>query len=170
MRRKPIRLPAGYYLGKQIYFVTICTAERTTVFRSSECAKTASEILEEACAEESFGLYAFCFMPDHVHLELVGINGSAHLSSFIRTFKGRTAAALRTLKVRNLWQKGFFEHILRPGESPDAVAWYILNNPVRANLIENWRRWPFSGSSVLEWAEMEEPAEYYTPPWKMRKM
>jgi len=49
---------------------------------------------------------------------------------------------------RNSWQKSFYEHILRKEELLDKVALYIWNNPVRKNIVEDFRKYPYSGSLV----------------------
>ncbi len=56
----------------------------------------------------------------------------------VADFKKYTA---RTTGIR--WQKDFFDHRLRHDESEREKADYILRNPVRAGLIDDWRRWPF---------------------------
>jgi hypothetical protein len=105
-------------------------------------------------------------MPDHAHLELFGMDDAANLQAGIRACKGRSAAALRRLGVRNLWQKGFYDHILRSGDNPDSVACYIFRNPVRKGLVGRWKDWPYSGSNVLNWKELPEPDEEFVAPWK----
>ena len=42
-----------------------------------------------------------------------------------------------------IWQKNFFEHRLRSHESTEEKANYILQNPVRARLVETAAEWPF---------------------------
>ncbi len=48
-----------------------------------------------------------------------------------------------------VWQRSFFDHALRDEESLEAVARYIVSNPVRAGLVEDWRDYPFVGSMTL---------------------
>jgi len=47
-----------------------------------------------------------------------------------------TGFAFRSNTGRRLWQPGFFDRILRENESSRVVAQYILENPVRAALVE----------------------------------
>ena len=44
-----------------------------------------------------------------------------------------------------LWQRGYFDHIVRREEKLGQVAEYILNNPVRAGLVRDWAQYQFSG-------------------------
>ncbi len=68
--------------------------------------------------------------------------------------------------IRGLWQKGLYDHVLRPGEDDNAVAWYIFNNPVRKNLVSDPRAWPHSGSWMCDWRKAVAPPEKFVPPWK----
>ena len=105
-------------------------------------------------------------MPDHVHLELVGLSDNSDLIAMLRDFNGKSAAQARGQGFRNLWQKGFYDHILRSGKEPDAVAWYILNNPVRGGLAKEMVEWPYSGSRMFDWKKLTVPVQGFIPPWK----
>jgi REP-associated tyrosine transposase len=53
------------------------------------------------------------------------------------------------LRSPGLWQPGFFDHILRSGESY-AEKWnYVRENPVRAGVVKNADDWPYQGKNVL---------------------
>ena len=56
----------------------------------------------------------------------------------ITQFKRYTA---RTSGI--VWQKDFFDHRLRREESERDKADYILRNPERAELVDDWRQWPY---------------------------
>jgi len=44
-----------------------------------------------------------------------------------------------------LWQKSFYDHIIRKDESLVKVCEYVLANPVRKGLAARPEDWPFSG-------------------------
>jgi len=48
------------------------------------------------------------------------------------------------------WQKNFFDHRLRRDESASQKGFYILNNPVRAGLIERPENWPYLWMPALD--------------------
>jgi REP element-mobilizing transposase RayT len=62
-----------------------------------------------------------------------------------------TAAATTVLPVgksQALWQRGFFDHLIRNTESY-AQKWdYVRENPVRAGLVSRREDWPFQGEIV----------------------
>lgn len=122
-------------------------------------------ILHGACRAEGFQIYAYCIMPDHLHLEPIGLLAQSSLPNFVRRFKGQSTVALRNLGHRNAWQKGFHDHVNRPGEL-ERIAAYIFENPVRAQLVRDMYEWSHSGSFVFDWKKFAPPVERFTPPWK----
>ena len=89
-----------------------------------------------------------CFMPDHLHLLVEGQSESSDLIRFAYLAKQRSAFTYRRLCKGCLWQKGYFEHVLRDDEITQVTAKYILENPVRGQLVDEPADCPFSGSLV----------------------
>jgi hypothetical protein len=48
-----------------------------------------------------------------------------------------------------LWQRSYFEHVMRDDEDTFQVARYILDNPVRAGIVRNPEDYPFLGSLTM---------------------
>lgn len=95
-----------------------------------------------------FDVYAYCFMPDHLHILAAGSRIDAQMINFVKHFKQNTGFWFHKKFRRPLWQKGFFDHVVRRDEDIRAVARYILNNPVRAGLVRDFRDYPYLGSFV----------------------
>lgn len=96
---------------------------------------------------------AYCFMPDHLHLLVEG-DEEADLIKFIREFKQLTAYSYKNVAGHKLWQRSFYDRVLRVDEDARAVARYICNNPVRKGLAASPLEYPFIGSfiaSVADW-------------------
>ena len=90
-------------------------------------------------------LYAWCIMPDHIHLLLQ----DKDVVELVRLLKGRLTPEARRLEPgRVLWQRGFYDHALREVESLLDVAHYIWQNPVRAGITACASGYPWSGSQV----------------------
>jgi putative transposase len=164
--RKRNRLPRSCYLGQQWYFITVCSAGDRATFSHGGLVELLLDLLREQCRACTFDLYAYCFMPDHLHLELAGLSEDSDAIKLIHDFKGIATAQARGLGVRRLWERGFYDHILRENDNHDAVAWYIFNNPVRKGLAQDARDWPYSGSWMFDWRKAMAPIELYAPPWK----
>jgi putative transposase len=105
------------------------------------------QIVQASC-DWRVAVLAYCFMPDHLHLLVEGEAEDSNLVGFAHAVKQRTGFAFRKRSVGPLWQKGYFEHVLRDEELTVVVARYILANPVRAGLCVEPKDYPFSGSLV----------------------
>jgi REP element-mobilizing transposase RayT len=85
-------------------------------------------------------------MPDHLHAFVVIDAERLSLSTWIKSLKNALSKTLRLHGVASLhWQKGFFDHILRGGESYAAKWNYVRDNPVRAGLVKDPSEWSFLG-------------------------
>jgi len=86
-------------------------------------------------------------MPDHIHLFVTG-GPDFVLSRWVGGLKRAIAIAL-VCHARELWQLGFFDHVLRSDESYAEKWQYVLENPVRAGLVREMEEWPHQGEIVL---------------------
>ena len=73
----------------------------------------------------------------------------------MRSFKQKTGFRLSKNKKGVIWQKDYFDHILRKDEVLEKHVKYILGNPVRAGLTKDWKAYPFKGSTVYDFATWE---------------
>jgi REP-associated tyrosine transposase len=109
--------------------------------RNELCKKQiAEQIFRTALLYDHRGrwyLELMLLMPDHLHA-LIAIDGETSLSTTISSFK---RARSKFAGIR--WQRNFFDHRLRRNESLDEKASYIMNNPVRAGLVQNQEDWPY---------------------------
>ena len=91
-------------------------------------------------------------MPDHVHLVVAGQTDTSDLRRFVKVAKQRVAYVARTqFAVSDIWQEGYYERVVRSYEQIDKVIRYVLENPVKAKLVERAEDYPFSGA--LYWPE-----------------
>jgi REP element-mobilizing transposase RayT len=95
-------------------------------------------------------------MPDHVHFLVGGFSSESDLRKFVNLAKQHSSYdyALNTGKA--LWQSGYYDRILRQSEDSRSVARYIVENPVRAGLVESPRDYPYLGSAVWTIDELLE--------------
>ncbi len=91
-------------------------------------------------------VFAYCLMPDHFHL-LVTPQNEVNLSNLIGSYESYTTrTAWRYGVIGSFWQRSFYDHILRSSEDALGIVAYILDNPRRAGLVENWEDWPWCGT------------------------
>ncbi|HLE31881.1 MAG TPA: transposase [Bacteroidota bacterium] len=122
-----------------------------------------AELLSEAIHyrdQKVYDLLAYCIMANHVHM-VFSIEGFGIKSGFEKTSKtGRDSVPSNTvtdilgslkkftgLRANKLlrregafWQDESCDHVVRENELENAI-WYVLNNPVKAGLVKDWRDW-----------------------------
>ncbi|MCQ4246357.1 transposase [Stutzerimonas decontaminans] len=120
----------------QIYLVTAVTQRRARVFEDLSAARTLILTMREDARRGSHETLAFVVMPDHLHWLLQLQKGS--LSELVGRVKSISARRLGT----RVWQDGFHDRALRDEDDLQAVARYIVANPLRAGLVERIGRYP----------------------------
>jgi putative transposase len=142
--RKNIRLPSEIYANpSHVFSITICTWRRAPLFMNSAYARTLTQSLHQGLFSEHTKLYAYCLMHDHLHLLISPKKGN--LSEKISRWKSYVSNRLRKEGLEfKCWQRGFYDHALRSGEDINITAEYIVNNPVRAGLVDQWQDYAHS--------------------------
>jgi putative transposase len=85
-------------------------------------------------------------MPDHQHIIVTGTEEKSDVLKSIVRYKQKTGYWLSKNIPEAQWQKGFYDHIIRKHEDLSTQVRYILDNPVRKELVASWRDYPFTGS------------------------
>src|SRR5260370_38888800 len=83
--------------------------------------------------------------------------------------KRKRSRGLGMGKGTSLGQKKYFDHILRPKESMDSVAWYIWLNPIRRGLVRTPGLYPFAGSFTTTIPKCLVSPEIWVTPYKPKK-
>jgi putative transposase len=168
--RRNIRLSAGNYRGRRLYFVTLCFHNRRRLGANPRIARWIIARLRKHAAACEFFVHAYCVMPDHVHMLMVGASETSNMLKFVMSFKQETSLEFVRRTHRPLWQFKYYDHILRGRDSADRVAWYIWSNPVRKGLCDTPAAYPFLGSFTEAGARMLKASGVaeWTPPWKAR--
>jgi len=141
-QRRSIRKKGYDYSQPGWYFVTMCTFQRQALFgRISKCKIAYSPIGHLAATLWSLipthflnvELDAFIFMPDHMHgIIHLGEFSNTSLSIVIQNYKSITARKIRAFtksKVNQVWQRNYYEHIIRTEKSLNLIRLYIELNP-----------------------------------------
>jgi putative transposase len=145
--RRP-RLRTFDYTGLYRVFLTFCTRGRSAFFTEPDrVAVVWGEILRTAEAE-GVEISAHCFMPDHVHMLVEGRRIDTDIRRFVHKAKQRSGYEFSRRFGQKLWQPSWYDRVLREDEETPRVVRYILENPVRAGLVESYDQYPFCGSLV----------------------
>lgn len=113
----------------------------------------AAEILAQAFHYfdgDRYDLYAYCIMPDHIHLLLQpSASGCANklysLSSINHSLKSFTANCINGILERRgmkLWASESYDHFIRDDKELDEWLLYLAFNPVEAKLVQSPQEWP----------------------------
>ena len=131
-KSRSLRLEHFDYTGEgRAYHVIIRSPRGKKVFCKRDLNEQIVESIKKAAEISRYTLIAYCLMPDHLHLLVQGMPECKDLKEYVGGFKSYT----NKIAGRKLWQRGFYEHVLRKDEVLVKVAEYILNNPVRAGLV-----------------------------------
>jgi putative transposase len=145
-RAKEHRLDLRAYSGVRNTVLTACVHERRQVFTSNEIVESILSHLEKTLEVFECSAPVYCFMPDHLHLMIHGQTDSSSAVKAMTSFKTITGRWYQQNVGQRLWQKSFYDHIVRDYEDWKKQLLYIYSNPVRAGLVLDPRDYPFSGA------------------------
>ncbi len=107
-----------------------------------------------------YQLDAFTIMSTHVHVMFTPLQEGANpsgtpkhhkLSKIMQSLKRHTAYECNRLLGRQgtFWQAESYDHIVRDTAEWQRIIRYILYNPVKAGLISEWQKWPYTYYAYL---------------------
>ena len=97
-----------------------------------------------------YDLVAFCIMPNHVHLVITPLENSESdfysLTKILQSLKRHTAKQSNLILGRSdaFWQDESYDHIVRNKSELEWIIKYVLNNPVKSGLVDDWTKWKWS--------------------------
>ena len=119
---------------------------RQTVFFSDEDYAAYRTLVAEQCAECGVAIWAYCLMPNHVHLIAVPPDATALARALGEAHRRYT----RRINMREDWRgylwQGRFASFVMDDRHLLVGARYIELNPVRAGLVKRARDWPWSSA------------------------
>lgn len=153
--RRSIRLKGYDYAQAGAYFLTVCTKDRACLFGDIVdglmVLNVARRVVDECWKAipshfPRVELDAFVVMPNHIHgvLRIGDTVGAKHLSplrsrrlgtsntigSVVRGFKiGVTKWMRANADIHDIWQRNYYEHVIRDESSLNRIREYIANNP-----------------------------------------
>ncbi len=149
--RKNIRLPGYDYSRAGGYFVTVCTEGRRCILsrvlpgnkfvradvQLSELGTLAVEMLSEVSAKTGIIVNDYVIMPNHIHMILLiqGENAGVTIGRFVGAFKSltlyhwRNICNQRGIQMGKIWQRNYYEHVLRNEMDYREKLRYIDENP-----------------------------------------
>jgi len=124
-------------IPNQIYHLTTSTADRYPYF----CDFNTARLLIRALNQSNVNTLAYVVMPDHFHWLIRLTESSPDLSTIMRGIKTGVSKN-RSTRKKVMWQRGFYDRSIRKEEDLEAVARYIICNPIRAGITHSLREYP----------------------------
>jgi len=149
VRSRAPRLKVGDYIGRRGYLLTICTYQRLPLLSTAELVESLLVQFRQCGDSSHFANHAYSFMPDHVHFVVEGRRADSDFTELARRWKSETSFQFKQTNRRRLWQRSFYDHVMRDAAEMAAFAIYVIDNPVRAGLPDARRRYPFIGSDTM---------------------
>lgn len=165
--RRSIRLKGYNYSRPGAYFITLCTTNRECWFGEiiddkmvlNEYGKIAKQCwIDIPVHFPDTMLNEFIVMPNHIH-GIIIINVGANNYSPLRSFKSPSRSVgsiVRGFKIgvikrlrdeipekfpphRPIWQRNYYEHIIRNEDELNGIREYIYCNPIKWLNDENYK-------------------------------
>ena len=148
--RKPIRLPRNAYEthDHSWHFVLSAKPSAGHPFSNVAFATRAQETIVERCIALRADLLLSCLMPNHVHLLLAA--GESNLLDVVSDVKSNITRSSWPFGFKgSFWQRRFYDHGIRGDHDFQATVAYILQNPVEAEIVEDWATYPWLTVTLL---------------------
>ena len=162
-KRKQLRLKNYDYSSMGYYFVTVCTQNQHHYFNNHDINNMIQQTWFELKQKyQHIMLDEFVVMPNHIHgiIGIVGADlcvrpqsGSTHrstptLGEMIRWFKTMTTnyyingvnKSGWTPFFGKIWQRNYYERIIRDDRELNNIRQYIRNNPLTWESDENYTK------------------------------
>jgi putative transposase len=163
------RLAPEWYRGRAFVHWTFTVEQRATGWLTRDFHAEWKLVLLHASMRYGLVCPVYVLMPDHAHLLWLG-NG---------TDSGDQRVAVEFLRKHTTrflspasWQQQAHDHVLREAEREqgtlNAIAAYIVNNPIRAELVSADGQWPYLGCSVPGYPDLNPTrADYWPLFWRI---
>lgn len=148
-KRKQLRLKQYHYDTPGAYFITVCTKDRKCllgrvlagdVFTTPQVQLTSIGQVVEKYLKNIPGIGEYVIMPNHVHMILhisatdlrqgpmwASAPTDGSVSGRIRSWKTMVTKEMG----RSIWQRSFYDHVIRSEADYIRIAKYIEENPAK---------------------------------------
>jgi len=142
-----------YYYPGQIVFITQKTKDQNPVFENTKNLISLKQILANVQNIHPFSMLAYVFLPDHFHI-LIRPTGNSNFSQILHSIKTNfTREYKQRMNITgtlNLWQKRFWDHVIRDETDLENHLHYIHYNPVKHGYLKNMGSWEASSYTLWD--------------------
>ncbi len=126
-------------MSDTIYFITTNVQNRKPLFSQKENVDLLRETMRAVREFHPFVMRGYAFLPDHLHL-LIYIAPQTKISKLMQSIKRNYTRNYKDLYhlegSLKLWQRSFYDHVIRDEQDFLNHLDYIHYNPVKHGLVE----------------------------------
>ena len=157
-KRKNPRLKDYDYSSPGAYFITICTHNKVCTLsrvvgaiqespeiKLTKYGKIADTVINEISCRYGVAVDSYVIMPNHIHLILVisdedqkwairesPLQGRSIISKVVGYVKMNSSKEIHKIVGDSpIWQRSFYDHIIRDRQDYDKIAKYVQDNPFK---------------------------------------
>jgi putative transposase len=162
------RLPHEYYQGDAVVHWTLPTSHRGQGWLTDSFHAVFRELLLHTATREGLFCPTYCLMPDHLHLMWMGLRPDSDQRNGMAFLRTHLEPKLAPWK----FQHQAHDHVLKENERRHnafvRVCYYIMENPLRADLVVQPGEWKFGGAMVPGYPALHPLQDDFWPKfWKL---
>lgn len=162
------RLPREYYQADAVVHWTMPIANRGVGWLNATFHALFREMILHAASREGLLCPVYCLMPDHIHLIWMGLRRNSDQRNGMKFLREHLGKALTPQEFQHQAHDDVLREEDRKRDALARVCFYILANPVRADLMEETGTWPYCGSVVPGYPALNPRSEDFWPLfWKL---
>jgi putative transposase len=152
-----------YYIPNALVFITVVTRDRNPLLGPNEDVDLLWDTIRNVQKIHSFHFLAYAILPDHAHWLMRVDNVKGDYSKVMHSIKRNyTVNYKKRHSISSdftVWQKRFWDHVIRDDYDLSKHLDYIHWNPVKHGYVKHPEDWPHS--SIFDWFERG----YYPDHW-----
>ena len=166
-RSHAVRLQEYDYASDADIHIVLCARDGAP-FRDASFAAFICENVEFYAKRVGYRLYGYCLMPDHLHLLIIGLKSSSDQLKLTKQLRRELNKLLHPYRL----QSQAHDHVLREKELEktafQGIAYYIQQNPVRKNLSQDWKDYPFTKCMIPGYFDLNpRNKDYWNLFWRI---
>jgi putative transposase len=159
------------YLQGGTFFFTLVTYKHRPIFTSPEAVDQLRQAFRYTLERKPFTIVASVILPDHIHFIWTLPPGDSDFSTRVRLVKSHftrkwgqqgavsAVTSRRSKGEQDIWQRRFWEHLIRDEVDLTRHVEYIHYNPVKHGLVRSPMEWQYSSFSKFVGEGL------YSPDW-----
>lgn len=157
------RLPRHYYRGAAWVHWTMTIKDRRTGWLDDSMHVSVREALCHTMSRYHMVCAVYSLIPDHAHFLWCGCSMKSDQLNASSFFRRQWNAILRKRGFE--LQKQAYDNILRGREREtgafEDTCVYVMKNPERGGLVDEWREWGFCGSLTCGYPRLDPREDHF---------